>query len=81
MLGDDSPDIHGTNSFMWYSSHERYTVSNVEARFLHFSILPGIEPLHHQAYVLDHSATALLLFIYIHNCMSALYYSMVILIL
>ena len=26
MLGDDSPDIHGTNSFTWYPSHGRHTL-------------------------------------------------------
>ena len=31
MMWDDSPDIHGSYSFMWYLSHERYTVSNVES--------------------------------------------------
>ena len=30
MLGDDSPDIHGTNSFTWYLSHGRH--SNVESQ-------------------------------------------------
>ena len=26
MLGDDSPDIHGTNGFTWFPSHGRHTL-------------------------------------------------------
>ena len=32
MLGDVSLDIHGTNGFMWYPTHEVCTVSNVESQ-------------------------------------------------
>ena len=32
MLGDGSPDIHGTNSITWYPSRERYTVSKVDSQ-------------------------------------------------
>ena len=65
MVRDDSPDIHGTNSFSWYPSHERCTVCNADYQVLHLTILvaqPGIEPrpVHYQSYVFNHSATALL---------------------
>ena len=30
MLGDDSPNIHGTNPCTWHPSHVRPTESNVE---------------------------------------------------
>ena len=46
MLGDDSPDIHGTNGFTWYPSHGRQHSPMLKARFLHLTILvaAGIEP-------------------------------------
>ena len=34
MLGDDSPDIHGTNGFTWCPSHKRHALEPIlKARF------------------------------------------------
>ena len=40
MLGDASPNIHGTDNFMWYLNHERYTVFNVKSKvFTHYKLV------------------------------------------
>ena len=45
MLGDDSPNIHGTNGFTWFPSHGRHSPM-LKARFLHHTnlVAAGIEP-------------------------------------